>query len=364
MISTSRLALAAGLLACCLLAAGASSDRIEDEKYLKKAKEEPRHEFKKWAEEHGRSYTEGTEEYERRFKNWLYNMEYIVDYNERHTSHWLMLNEMGDHTIEEYRGRLGSRFSSNRTLDVEPWLYEEYDLPNNVDWRKEGAVTHVKDQGDCGSCWAFSAVGAIEGINYLYTGSLYSLSEQELVDCVKRDYGCDGGEMDDAFRFAQHHGLTLEKDYKYVGEDEPCNHQKEKLYYATIDGHHDVPQTEHALKKAVALHGPVSVGIDASSMAFMFYAGGIFDEPCGDYLDHGVLLVGYHAPKDWEGYWIIKNSWGKQWGEHGYIRFRMGMDGGLGECGIALQASYPKKKYEEAEVSGWPRAAGGSFAEV
>lgn len=130
-----------------------------------------------------------------------------------------------------------------------------------------------------------------------------------------------------------------------------------------IDGHVDVPINEHALMKAVA-NQPVSVAIDAGSYPFMFYGGGVFDEPCGIVPDHGVLVVGYHRHSSDEthggGYWIIKNSWGKNWGEHGYIKFRMGMNGGMGQCGIALHASYPTKKYED--VISWPRSAGAAFA--
>jgi len=362
-----RTSVFAAVLCCCLVAAAASADRSKDEEYLRGAKESPREAFTAWVEQHGKGYQEGSEEFETRFKNWLYNLVYIMDYNDQHSSHWLFLNKMADMHPEEYKTLRGTRLSKNRTrlseVDDPDDDMESVEMPVSVDWRDFGVVTEVKDQGGCGSCWAFSAVGAIESINAIYTGELFSLSEQELVDCDTLDLGCDGGTMDDAFEFAMQHGLTLESVYPYKGWDDRCNSRKEKLYYGTIDGYKDVKQTEHALKKAVAQQ-PVSVAIDASSWAFQFYAGGIYDEPCGATLDHGVLVVGYHAnTRHSEGYWIIKNSWGTDWGDEGYIKFRMGMDGGIGECGIVLMASYPTKRYEDEEQAGaWPRAVGGAFA--
>ncbi|CAD7697514.1 unnamed protein product [Ostreobium quekettii] len=358
----------AAVLFCCLAVAAASADRSKDEEHLRVAKESPRQAFSAWVEKHGKGYKEGTEEFETRFKTWLYNLEYIMDYNDQHSSHWLSLNRLADMHPEEYKALRGTRLSRNRArpsevdgpdddLEISP------NSPAFVDWREYGVVTEVKDQGGCGSCWAFSAVGAVESINAINTGMLFSLSEQELVDCVTQDYGCGGGTMDDAFNFTVQHGLTLESDYKYKGWDEGCKRRKEKLYYGTIDGYKDVQQTEHALKRAVAGQ-PVSVAIDASSMAFQFYAGGIYDEPCGTELDHGVLVVGYQSnTRHKEGYWIIKNSWGADWGDEGYIKFRMGMDGGMGECGIALMASYPIKNYEEQdEADAWHSAVEAAIA--
>ena len=253
-------------------------------------------------------------------------------------------------------------------------------LPAAVDWRAHGAVTPVKNQGACGSCWAFSATGALEGAFQIATSSLRSLSEQQLVDCSapEGDMGCGGGKMDDAFEYIlKNGGIDSEKDYPYLGLDAPCSNRTAR-HVAFLTGHTDVaPKSASALLAAVAL-GPVSVAIEADQASFQHYAGGVFDAPCGSKLDHGVLVVGYGADAG-KDYWAVKNSWGAtpvkilqhtilsieraalpqlrpgssfllsalqfddRWGEHGYIRIARGggADGGAGLCGILSMPSYP-----------------------
>merc|ERR1719335_1568343 len=163
-----------------------------------------------------------------------------------------------------------------------------------------GAVTAVKDQGQCGSCWSFSTTGAIEGANALYykrhegTDALEALSEQELVDCDASDSGCNGGLMDYAFKFViENGGLDTEKDYPYTPVEHRCDSQRENRHVVTIDGYRDVPPgNETALIEAVR-HGPVSIAIEADQQGFQFYSEGVFDGACGDNLDHGVLIAGY-----------------------------------------------------------------------
>jgi len=211
-----------------------------------------------------------------------------------------------------------------------------------VDWRTKGAVTAVKDQGNCGSCWSFSSTGALEGANFIKTGSLVSLSEQNFVDCdTNGDHGCFGGLMDNAFEWAiSNKGVCSESAYPYQAKKGDCS-DKSCTHYATPKSFTDVATNNaDALMSALAKQ-PVSVAIEADQSSFQMYKSGVLTAACGTNLDHGVLAVGYGTDNG-VNYWIVKNSWGASWGENGYIRLSRDVSQRGGQCGILMgPPSYP-----------------------
>lgn len=216
--------------------------------------------------------------------------------------------------------------------------------PASVDWRASGAVTPVKNQGRCGSCWAFSTVAVVEGIYQIRTGKLVSLSEQELVDCDTLDDGCDGGISYRALRWiASNGGITTEADYPYTGTTDACNRAKLSHNAVSIAGLRRVAtRSEASLANAVAGQ-PVAVSIEAGGDNFQHYKKGVYNGPCGTNLNHGVTVVGYgQEAAAGDRYWIVKNSWGQGWGDGGYIRMKKDVAGKPeGLCGIAIRPSYP-----------------------
>ncbi|CAM9583702.1 unnamed protein product, partial [Phaeothamnion confervicola] len=210
-----------------------------------------------------------------------------------------------------------------------------------VDWSGKGGVTPVKNQGGCGSCWSFSATGALEGAYFVKYGKLESFSEQELVDCDTYDSGCNGGLMDYSFHWIQKNGgLCREDDYPYTGDgSEACRKRScDVVSGSAVASWVDVPSNMNALMQAVARQ-PVAVAIEADEMSFQFYSGGVLTASCGTSLDHGVLLVGYGETDDGTKYWKVKNSWGADWGDHGFIKLERGAPQQGGECGILMQVS-------------------------
>ncbi|KAJ1288956.1 hypothetical protein BS78_02G128500 [Paspalum vaginatum] len=216
--------------------------------------------------------------------------------------------------------------------------------PASVDWRTSGAVTPVKNQGQCGSCWAFSTVAVVEGIYQIRTGKLESLSEQELVDCDTLDHGCDGGISYRALQWiTTNGGITTEDDYPYTGTTDACNKAKLSHNAVSIAGFRRVAtRSEASLANAVAGQ-PVAVSIEAGGDNFQHYTKGVYNGPCGTSLNHGVTVVGYgQEPDGGDKYWIVKNSWGAGWGDGGYIKMKKDVAGKPeGLCGIAIRPSYP-----------------------
>ncbi|XP_078439021.1 cysteine proteinase RD21A-like [Wolffia australiana] len=335
--------LAVLMLFLCLLAM-AGAERTE---------EEVRRMYEEWRAKHRRgerSTGNLGEESDRRFEIFKDNLRFIDEHNrpEKNHSYTLGLNRFADLTNEEFRSVfLGARPAPQRLRSpsrrYEVGLGEE--LPEEVDWRKKGAVPPIKDQGSCGSCWAFSAIGAVEGVNQIVTGDLITLSEQELVDCdTSYNEGCNGGLMDYAFEFIiKNGGIDSDEDYPYTGRDGRCDTARKNAHVVTIDSYEDVPvNDEKSLQKAVA-NQPISVAIEAGGRSFQLYSSGIFDGACGTELDHGVVAVGY-GTQNGKDFWIVRNSWGDSWGEAGYVRLARNLaNTATGKCGIAMEASYPVK---------------------
>lgn len=298
---------------------------------------------------HSKTYQSSEEEL-LRFKIFAENSRLIANHNAKYVkglvSFKLGMNQFGDllpHEISKMLNglRVRHRNEQNSTF-VPPANVNDSSLPESIDWREKGAVTAVKDQGKCGSCWAFSATGALEGQHFLKTGKLVPLSEQNLIDCAGAygPQGCEGGNFDCAFTYVKDNGgIDTEESYPYEAVDGACRFKREDVG-ATDTGFVDLKMfSESELQKAVANVGPISVGIDASRSSFHFYAGGVYDDPaCFSTLpSHAVLVVGYGV-LDGKKYWLVKNSWSESWGDKGYILMSRDKDN---QCGIATVPSYP-----------------------
>lgn len=313
--------------------------------------------FENWIKEHN-FHIFSEDHFTHVFQNWVENDKYIDETNSKELSFKLGHNAYSGYSFDEFRQIMGfdnnkkfiSSLKTNNTLAP-----VELSTPAEVDWRSNGVVNAVKDQGQCGSCWAFSTIQALESASAIKYGKLYSLSEQELVDCDNlsnggRDHGCNGGLMDNAFSWiGKQDGVCSEVDYPYVSgvtktsgscQQKSCKNQPNTDIVKFVD---ITPNSDSAMMSALAQQ-PVSIAIEADQKAFQLYSSGVFTGACGTNIDHGVGLVGYTSD-----YYILRNSWGSSWGVGGYMLIGKGNDpatgkpynNGAGQCGVLTTGSYP-----------------------
>ncbi|XP_076269475.1 cathepsin L-like [Rhynchophorus ferrugineus] len=288
---------------------------------------------------HGKTYTT-EEEHSLRYKIFTQNLADIEEHNKQYeqglVSWYKAVNQFSDMTPEEFKATL-TLTEFNQTGKAPLHVVNKVNIPDSIDWRQYGVVTGVKNQGNCGSCWSFSATGTLEGIYARQRGQLISFSEQNLIDCATESsgyscMGCNGGVIQSALDYVRDHGITTEDRYSYQGNQGSCNVGD---IYLRTSGYTGIGyKDENALKDAVGSVGPVSVAVNADPL--QSYGGGVLNVQCSDSINHGVLAVGY-GQQDGLNYWLVKNSWGDGWGESGYYKMAIGSN----MCGIANQACYP-----------------------
>jgi C1A family cysteine protease len=302
-------------------------------------------------------HIQNTDHFYSTFGKWVDNDEYIEEMNSLGLSYSLGHNQFSGMDSNDYHHFLvNSNMFSWADKPIPNKLFngtlETLYLPTQVNWVTNGAVTPVKDQGQCGSCWSFSTTGSLEGAYYIKNKKLVSFSEQQLVDCDNfknggRDHGCNGGLMDNAFSWIQKNGgLCTESEYPYMSgtteKSGDCQKMCNKVTGSDIQGYTDVPVASDNYMMSALAQQPVSIAIEADQRDFQLYKLGVFTGECGTNLDHGVLAVGYGTQEEGD-YYLVKNSWGTSWGDQGYIKLGRGQEynNGQGQCGMLMQGSLP-----------------------
>ena len=307
---------------------------------------DPSRDFGDFVKHHGKTYTT-IHEYFHRKDVFESNRKLINNHNDENLDFTMAMNTYGDLTWPEFRASYlsagGALRRSNNSEFVAQYP-EDADLPVSFDWGVTQAVTSVKNQGACGSCWAFSTTGALEGLDYIITGSTTELSEQQLIDCSRLNSGCNGGDMRLAMKYASRAGVCSSNEYPYTSGDTSkegtCQIRSCTPVFQPY-GFREVPRSNETALQLALYRQPISIAIEADSPVFQFYSTGVMtSKACGKNLNHGVLLTGWGV-SDENKYWKVKNSWGVSWGDKGYILLERNIKDKDGQCGLAIEPSYP-----------------------
>jgi C1A family cysteine protease len=303
--------------------------------------------FKSWLIKHNIKMSDNT-----MFDNWLENDIYIKKINDGNNTFTLAHNAYSGYSSDEFSQLMGFNniYNPKNNLRSSSIVTK---LPESVNWISKGVVNKVKNQEQCGSCWAFSTISSVESAVAIKTGILNVLSEQQLVDCDSKDHGCNGGLMDNAFTWiGSNNGVCSESEYPYTSgvtkKKSTCQTKCSTVSDTDVVKFVDIqPNSDSAMMSAL-VQQPVSVAIEADGKDFQLYSSGVFTGKCGTNLDHGVALVGY-GNENGIDYYILRNSWGESWGSDGYMFLGKGNDPatnkpyneGKGQCGVLGEGSYP-----------------------
>ncbi|XP_070542637.1 pro-cathepsin H-like isoform X2 [Ptychodera flava] len=300
--------------------------------------------FELWTQQYNKKY-ETVEEYRVRFEIWKKNLRMINKHNAGIHSYTLAVNKFADMEFEEFQKKYLLTAPQNCSATQGNHIFHWRDIPKAFDWNKwtRKVVTDVKNQESCGSCWSFSTTGALESHTAIAYSTLISLSEQQLIDCAQafNNHGCEGGLPSQAFEYIRYNnGLESEADYPYTAKDGKCKFDPSKTVAYVADVVNITLGDEKGILDAVYNHGPVSIAYDVAA-DFQFYKSGVYSstecKTSPQHVNHAVLATGFNETVSGEKYWIVKNSWGADWGLHGYFWIKRGEN----MCGLADCASYP-----------------------